>query len=292
MDINTIVEEVTRLVLEKAGGRPVSAPVSPGAPGSPRIANAGYDASYAQYMDHTVLKPETVKATLKKFCDEAKEYHFASVCINPVNVAYVAQELKGSGVKTCSVIGFPLGATTSVIKAAESIEAIKNGAEEVDMVINIGALKDKDYDVVYNDILAVVNVSHPRAIVKVIIETCLLTDEEKVAVCVLAKRAGADFVKTSTGFGSGGAKAEDVRLMKQTVGEGMKVKASTGINDRRICDEMLKAGAVRMGTSKGIRIIKGEIDPAITAVPGDCVKCGRCQAKCPTGNVTITKIAY
>jgi deoxyribose-phosphate aldolase len=228
---------------------------------APGVVSAGYDASYGQYIDHTVLKPETVKATLKKFCDEAKQYHFASVCVNPVNVPYVASQLKGSGVKTCSVVGFPLGASTSFIKAAESIEAIKNGAEEIDMVMNIGALKDKEYDTVYNDILAVVNVSHPYAIVKVIIETSALTDDEKVTACSLAKKAGVDFVKTSTGFGSGGATVEDVRLMKQTVGEEIQVKASTGINDRRICDEMLKAGATRMGTSKGIRIVKGEIDP-------------------------------
>jgi deoxyribose-phosphate aldolase len=286
MDINAIVKEVTHSVLEKMGGLlETSVPAVQAAPG---VISAGYDASYAQYIDHTVLKPETVKATLKKFCDEAKQYHFASVCVNPVNVAYVAAQLKGSGVKTCSVVGFPLGAVTSFIKAAESIEAIKNGAEEIDMVINIGALKDKEYDVVYHDILGVVSVSHPRAIVKVIIETSALSDEEKVAACVLAKRAGADFVKTSTGFGSGGATVEDVRLMKQTVGDGVRVKASTGINDRRICDEMLKAGAVRMGTSKGIRIVKGEID-----VPVDeCVKCGKCEGKCPTGNVTITKMAY
>ncbi|MDR1929469.1 MAG: deoxyribose-phosphate aldolase [Treponema sp.] len=239
-------------------------------------------------MDHTVLKPETVKATLKKFCDEAKQYHFASVCVNPANVPYVASQLKGSGVKTCSVIGFPLGASTPFIKAAEATEAVKNGAEEVDMVINVGALKDKEYDVVYNDILAVVNAAHPHAIVKVIIETCLLSDEEKVAACTLAKKAGADFVKTSTGFGTGGATVEDVKLMKQTVGDGVKVKASTGINDRRVCDEMLKAGAVRMGTSKGIKIIKGEVDP----LPEDCEKCGKCSAKCPTGLVTITKQSY
>jgi deoxyribose-phosphate aldolase len=284
MDINEIVKEVTRSVLEKAGGLP-EVPAPQGAPG---VIGEGYDASYGQYIDHTVLKPETVKATLKKFCDEAKQYHFASVCVNPVNVPYVAAQLKGSGVKTCSVVGFPLGAATSFIKAAESIEAIKNGAEEIDMVVNIGALKDKEYDVVYRDILAVVNASHPRAIVKVIIETSALTDEEKVAACALAKRAGADFVKTSTGFGSGGATVEDVRLMKQTVGDGVQVKASTGINDRRICDEMLKAGAVRMGTSKGIRIVQGEID-----VPAaECVKCGKCDGKCPTGNVTITKMAY
>jgi len=222
---------------------------------------AGFDAVYAKYIDHTVLKPETVKASLKKFCDEAREYHFASVCVNPANVAFVAEMLKGSGVKTCSVVGFPLGANTSFIKAAEAMEAIKNGAEEIDMVINIGALKDKDHDLVLEDIAAVVKASHPRAIVKVIIETSALTDDEKVTACGLAKKAGADFVKTSTGFGSGGATIADVRLMKETVGPDMQVKASTGINDRRICDEMIKAGAVRMGTSKGIRIVNGEIDP-------------------------------
>jgi deoxyribose-phosphate aldolase len=181
--------------------------------------------------------------------------------VNPANVAFVAEMLKGSGVKTCSVVGFPLGANTSFIKAAEAMEAIKNGAEEIDMVINIGALKDKDHDLVLEDIAAVVKASHPRAIVKVIIETSALTDDEKAMACGLAKKAGADFVKTSTGFGSGGATIADVRLMKETVGSDMQVKASTGINDRRICDEMIKAGAVRMGTSKGIRIVNGEIDP-------------------------------
>jgi len=217
----------------------------------------GYDISYAKYMDHTVLKMDTTKAALKRFCDEAKEYGFASVCVNPANVSYVAEQLKGSGVITCSVIGFPLGANTSYIKAAEAKEAVENGAGEVDMVINVGALKDKDYEYVKKDIQAVVNAAHPNAEVKVIIETCLLTDEEKVIACKLAKEAGADFVKTSTGFGSGGATVEDVRLMKETVGD-MKVKASTGINDREICDAMLAAGACRMGTSKGIYIVKDE----------------------------------
>lgn len=217
----------------------------------------GYDKSYAKYMDHTVLKADTTKDTLKRFCDEAKEYGFASVCVNPGNVAYVAEQLKGSKVLTCSVIGFPLGANTTYMKAAEALEAVKNGAQEVDMVINVGALKDKDYDYVKKDIEAVVNAAHPQAEVKVIIETCLLTDEEKVTACELAKAAGADFVKTSTGFGSGGATVEDVRLMKKTVGD-MKVKASTGINNRKICDEMIAAGACRMGTSKGIYIVKDE----------------------------------
>ncbi len=217
----------------------------------------GYDKSYAKYMDHTVLKADTTKETLKRFCDEAKEYGFASVCVNPANVPFVAEQLKGSKVAVCSVIGFPLGACTTFIKALEALEAVKNGAGEVDMVINIGALKDKDYDYVKKDIEAVVNAAHPQAEVKVIIETCFLTDEEKVTACKLAKDAGADFVKTSTGFGSGGATAADVRLMKETVGE-MKVKASTGINNRKVCDEMLEAGACRMGTSKGIFIVKDE----------------------------------
>lgn len=219
----------------------------------------GYDSNYAKYIDHTVLKIGTTKETLKKFCDEAKEYHFASVCVNPCNVSFVANELKGSGVKTCSVIGFPLGANTSAMKAEEAKEAIKNGAEEVDMVINVGRLKDKDYDYVLNDIKAVVNAAHPGHIVKVIIETCELDDDEKVKVCELAKQAGADFVKTSTGFGKGGATVHDVKLMKQTVGDSMQVKASTGINNRQICDEMIEAGAVRMGTSKGIFIVKDEL---------------------------------
>jgi deoxyribose-phosphate aldolase len=279
MDINEIVREVTKNVMEKAGVQTA---------GTAQIVKAGYDASYAQYMDHTVLKQDTVKATLKKFCEEAKQYRFASVCINPANVAYVASQLKGSGIKTCSVIGFPLGATTSMVKAVEAAEAVKNGAEEVDMVINIGALKDREYDLVYSDILAVVNAAHPHAIVKVIIETGLLSDEEKVAACTLAKKAGADFVKTCTGFGPGAAAAEDIRLMKQTVGEGIRVKASTGMNDRRICDEMLKAGAVRMGTSKGIKIVEGETE--IKAE--DCEKCGKCTSKCPAALVTITKQAY
>lgn len=221
----------------------------------------GYDKSYAKYIDHTVLKADTTKGTLKKFCDEAKEYGFASVCVNPGNVPYIADQLKGSGVITCSVIGFPLGANTTFMKAMETLEAVKNGAGEVDMVINVGALKDKDYDYVKKDIGAVVNAAHPQAEVKVIIETCLLTDEEKMTACKLAKEAGADFVKTSTGFGSGGATAEDIRLMKQTVGD-MRVKASTGVNNRRICDEMLAAGACRMGTSKGIYIVK-DVEPGL-----------------------------
>ena len=216
-----------------------------------------YDASYAKYIDHTILKPATVKSTVERFCDEAVEYGFAGVCVNPVHVQYVAEKLKGTGVKTCCVIGFPLGANTTYIKKMETTEAVLNGAREVDMVINIGALKDKDYELVYEDIKAVVDAAHPEAQVKVIIETSALTDSEKAKACELAQKAGADFVKTSTGFGEGGATAEDVRLMKKTVGESVMIKASFGINDREICDRMIEAGAVRMGTSKGIRIVRG-----------------------------------
>ncbi|MBQ1305349.1 MAG: deoxyribose-phosphate aldolase [Erysipelotrichales bacterium] len=218
-----------------------------------------YDESYAKYVDHTVLKIATTKETVLKFCAEAKQYHFASVCVNPCNVPLVAEQLKGTGVKTCCVIGFPLGANTTKIKALETLDAVENGAEEVDMVINVGRLKDKDYDYVREDIKAVVNAAHPKALVKVIIETCVLTDEEKVKACELSKEAGADFVKTSTGFGTGGATAHDVALMKKTVGDALQVKASTGINSRATCDEMIAAGAVRMGTSKGVYIVKDEL---------------------------------
>lgn len=278
MDIEKLVREIASEVLKEVQA------------GSAAQAGAGdkgpcYDPSYAKYMDHTVLKPDTVRGTVKRFCEEAKEWKFASVCINPTHVKYVAAQLAGSGVKTCCVIGFPLGANTPFVKAVEAMEAVKNGAEEVDMVINVGALKDKDYDLVYEDIKGVVDAAHPKALVKVIIETCLLTDEEKVRVCELAKRAGADFVKTSTGFGTGGATVEDVRLMKRTVGDGVMVKASTGINDRKVCDAMLAAGAVRMGTSKGIKIVTGEGE-------SKCTNCGACKAVCPSGNVTISRNEY
>ena len=218
----------------------------------------GYDKSYGQYIDHTVLKVATTKETLKRFCDEAKEYGFASVCVNPCNIPYVAEQLRGTDVKPCAVIGFPLGANTTYIKAMEAMEAVKNGAREVDMVLNVGRLKDKDYKYVEDDIRAVAEAAHPDALLKVIIETSELTDEEKVIASKLSEKAGADFVKTSTGFGSGGATAHDVKLIRESVSDRIRIKASTGINDRAICDEMLEAGACRMGTSKGIRIVRDE----------------------------------
>ena len=209
----------------------------------------------AKMIDHTLLKPEASKEAITKLCSEAKEYGFCSVCINPCNVALAAKLLKGSDVKVCTVIGFPLGATTKEVKAFEADDAIKNGANEVDMVINVGKLKDKDAAYVKEDIEAVVNVSKNRALVKVIIETCLLTDEEKEKACVLAKEAGADFVKTSTGFSTGGAKASDIALMRKTVGKEMGVKASGAVRTYNDAVSMIESGATRIGASSSIAII-------------------------------------
>lgn len=207
-------------------------------------------------IDHTILKPDATKEQVMKIINEAKEFGFASVCINPVNVKLASEMLKGSGVKVCTVIGFPLGANTSSTKAFEAKEAIENGAEEVDMVINIGKLKDKDLDYVKSDIKAVVQVAKGNAITKVILETCLLTDEEKVIACKLAKEAGADFVKTSTGFSKGGATAEDIRLMRETVGDKMGVKASGGVRTYEDASLMVESGASRIGASASISICK------------------------------------
>lgn len=208
-------------------------------------------------IDHTLLKPQSTEEQVKKICDEAKKYNFASVCVNPYYASFVSKELKGTDVKTCVVIGFPLGANTKEVKAFEAKQSIENGAKEVDMVINIGALKDKKYDVVKEDIKAVVDAAKGNAHVKVIIETCLLTDEEKVKACEISKEVGADFVKTSTGFSTGGAKKEDVALMRKTVGENMGVKASGGIHSYEETMEMVEAGATRIGASAGIKIIEG-----------------------------------
>lgn len=208
-------------------------------------------------IDHTLLKPQSTEEQVKKICAEAKKYNFASVCVNPYYTSFVSKELKGTDVKTCVVIGFPLGANTKEVKAFEAKQSIENGAKEVDMVINIGALKDKKYDVVKEDIKAVVDAAKGKAHVKVIIETCLLTDEEKVKACSISKEVGADFVKTSTGFSTGGAKKEDVALMRKTVGENMGVKASGGIHSYEETMEMVEAGATRIGASAGIKIIEG-----------------------------------
>lgn len=211
----------------------------------------------AKMIDHTLLKADALEEQVKELCREAKEYNFASVCVNPSYVSLCAEELKGSEVKVCTVIGFPLGATTTAVKAYEAKDAIEKGAQEVDMVINIGKLKDKDYQFVKNDIEEVVNAAKGKALTKVIIETCLLTREEKIKACELAKEAGADFVKTSTGFSTGGATLEDIRLMRETVGPKMGVKASGGVRSYQDTVAMIKGGATRIGASASIAICQG-----------------------------------
>lgn len=206
-------------------------------------------------FDHTILKADATRKDVKRVCDEAMAYSFCSVCVNSYYVPYVANLLHGSDVKICSVVGFPLGAMSTRAKALEAKIAVMDGADEIDMVINVGALKDRDYSVVLEDIKAVKEACGEK-ILKVIIETCLLTDDEKVKACELAKEAGADFVKTSTGFSTAGAKVEDVRLMRETVGHDMGVKASGGIHDKEFAKELVDAGANRLGTSATIEIVE------------------------------------
>ncbi|HEL1785160.1 deoxyribose-phosphate aldolase [Streptococcus suis] len=209
-----------------------------------------------KYIDHTILKPETTQEQVEKILAEAKEYNFASVCVNPTWVALAAESLKDSDVKVCTVIGFPLGANTPAVKAFETKDAISNGADEIDMVINIGALKTGNYDLVLEDIKAVVAASGDK-LVKVIIEACLLTDDEKVKACQLSQEAGADYVKTSTGFSTGGATVADVALMRKTVGPDMGVKASGGARSYEDAIAFIEAGASRIGASSGVAIMNG-----------------------------------
>ena len=208
----------------------------------------------AKTIDHTLLKPDATKAQVLKLCDEAIKYGFASVCVNPSRIALVAEALKGTDVTPCCVVGFPLGAIPTESKAAEAAVAVGQGAREIDMVINIGAVKDGDWALVESDIAAV-KTACDKVKLKVIIETCLLTDEEKVKACFCAVQAGADFVKTSTGFSTGGATIADVQLMRQTVGPNIGVKASGGIHTRAEAEAMLEAGATRIGASSGVSII-------------------------------------
>ncbi|MBN1301383.1 MAG: deoxyribose-phosphate aldolase [Melioribacteraceae bacterium] len=216
------------------------------------------DVGIARMIDHTLLKAEATEDEMIKLCDEAKIYEFASVCVNPCYVKLCSQQLKGSKVKVCTVIGFPLGATTTEIKRKEAEQAIENGAQEVDMVINIGMLKQGKYDYVFTDINQVaLAAKRNRAILKVIIETALLTDEEKVKACVISKEAKADFVKTSTGFSKGGATASDVALMKYVVGSSVGVKASGGIRSREDAQAMIESGADRIGASASVKIVAG-----------------------------------
>lgn len=211
--------------------------------------------NYNRLIDHTVLKPETQEEAVIKLCKEALEFNFASVCVNPTFVELCAGLLKGSEVKVCTVIGFPLGANTKEVKGFEALDAVNKGAEEIDMVINIGALKGKKYDYVYEEIKYIKECCKGR-LLKVIIETCLLTDEEKVKACELSVKAGADYVKTSTGFSTGGATVSDIALMRKTVGPDLGVKASGGVRSYEDMVNMVEAGATRIGTSSGPKLMK------------------------------------
>ncbi len=223
----------------------------------------------AKTIDHTLLKPDATQDQIAQLCFEARKYGFASVCVNPTWVELCAKLLEGSPVKVCSVIGFPLGATAPEVKAFETQNAIDHGATEIDMVINIGALKARDLELVAKDIRGVVTTAHARgAIVKVIIEAVLLTDEEKTIACLISKEAGADFVKTSTGFASGGATVHDVALMRKTVGPEMGVKAAGGVRTYEDAEKMIKAGATRIGASAGIKIVQGPTPAAAPAPTG------------------------
>lgn len=228
--------------------------MEPPAPAAPPPASA----DLASLIDHTLLRADARAGDIDRLCEEARRHHFASVCVNPSWVARAAANLEGSGVDTCSVVGFPLGAHTPAVKAAEAAGAIRDGAREIDMVIDIGALKSVDYALVETDIAGVAGVCREAgALCKVIIEAAMLDDEEKVAACLLARRAGADFVKTSTGFGPGGATAYDVALMRRVVGAGLGVKAAGGIRTRSDAEALVAAGADRLGTSAGVAIVTG-----------------------------------
>ncbi|WP_346910423.1 deoxyribose-phosphate aldolase [Faecalicatena orotica] len=213
---------------------------------------------YSKMIDHTILKPDASKAEVERLCREAIEYGFCSVCVNSSFVYYCAQLLKGSDVKVCTVVGFPLGAMSTEGKTAETLTAVNDGAQEIDMVVHIGMVKSREWEYVKQDIESVVEAAGGNAAVKVILETCLLTDEEKIRVCQIAKEAGAAFVKTSTGFSTGGATVHDVALMRKTVGPVMGVKASGGIRTLETAKKLTAAGADRLGTSSGVKIVKSQ----------------------------------
>jgi len=276
--LERIIEQITRqvlILLQEEPGRPsaqAGLPISSHNyvervrpvvdAGADRIAStlgiAPTDGSLAHMIDHTLLKADATQDQIAQLCYEARKYHFASVCVNPTNVKLCAQLLEGSDVLVCTVVGFPLGATPTEVKVFESQQAIRDGATEVDMVINVGALKSRDYELVERDIASIARACHAGdAILKVIIEAVLLTDEEKVIACQLAKVAGADFVKTSTGFGPGGAAVEDVALMRRVVGPAMGVKAAGGIRTFEDAQKMIAAGASRIGASASVKIMQG-----------------------------------
>lgn len=267
MNRDALVEAITREVLSALSTRFDMAETGDKvrqvvANGADRVAFHGEAADVpldlAQYIDHTLLAPDATGEDIDRLCAEAEQFRFASVCINPTWVKRAARDLRGTGVPVCTVIGFPLGATTTEVKTMEARKALRDGAREIDMVINVGALKSGDHELVYGDIAKVVDAAHEvGAICKVILETALLTDEEKVVASALAKRAKADFVKTSTGFGPGGATVYDVALMRETVGPEMGVKASGGVRTADDAEDMIAAGATRIGASAGVQIVGG-----------------------------------
>ncbi len=279
--LERIIEQITRQVLilvqeqgdDTEPGNPEGPPLSAGnyahrvqpvvRAGADRIAAtlgvAPTDGTLSHMIDHTLLKPDATQDEIAQLCYEARKHDFASVCVNPSYVKLCSDLLKGSDVLVCTVVGFPLGATSPESKAFEAQKAVRDGATEVDMVINVGALKSRDYEAVERDIAGIARASHAgNAILKVIIEAALLSDEEKVAACQLAKVAGADYVKTSTGFGPGGATVEDVQLMRRVVGSGMGVKAAGGIKTREDAERMIAAGASRIGASASVKIVQGD----------------------------------
>jgi len=274
--INEIVKKVVKEVMAQSEGAQAGAsmPIPP--------------QSLAAYIDHTLLKSDASIEEVEKTCEEARQHRFASVCVNPSYIRFVAEQLKGSGVIPCCVVGFPFGTQTPAAKKSETLDAVKNGAKEVDMVINVGAIKSRDWPLVKRDVEAVVEAAKGKAGVKVILETCLLTDEEIVKACTVSKLAGADFVKTSTGYSKGGATAEVVALMRKVVGPDMGVKASGGVRTYEDAVTMINAGANRLGASAGIAIVAGPKGDGSES----CVACGACSATCPTGNCGIVKSSY
>ena len=255
MDQKELVQRIVGEVMAKLAGAGQPAAVTAG----PAAAAALSPAELAKYIDHTMLRPEAPLEAFDKLCAEALQYRFFSVCVNSCRVAYVARKLRGTGVKVCSVIGFPLGAMSSRAKAFEGRGALEDGASELDMVLNIGALKSRDLKYVEEDIRAVRRASHGTTLLKVIIETALLSQEEKVLACELAKKAGADFVKTCTGFGGGEATPEDIALMRRTVGPAMGVKASGGVRSFEKSMTLINAGATRLGAVAGVAIVTGAV---------------------------------
>lgn len=270
MNVNEIIEQVTREVCASLGAAPAMQAGGDTAP-----------AALAKYIDHTLLLPQAGTEDVRRVCDEARKHQFAGVCVNPSHIRLAAELLEGSGVTPCCVIAFPFGAIPPESKASETAEAIGSGAREVDMVVNTGAVKEGDWMLVKRDIEAVTGTAQGRAGVKVIIEAGLLTEEEIVKVCTVARLAGADFIKTSTGFFSGGATVEAVRLIRQTVGPDMGVCASGGICNYQECVEMIRAGANRVGTNDSVQIINGG--------GTSCIHCGACRQTCPTGHSSIVK---